>query len=293
MPKDSLTRFIFENLPVRGLIVQLNDTWLELQKRKTYPQTVKHVLGEFAAANILLASNLKLEGTMTMQIQGDGPINLMIMQCNHHHELRGLAHHTENIDNTRNLATLFGKGQLAITIDNKQSANRYQGIVELEGEKISHALENYLQQSEQLTTKLILATDDNHACGILLQKLPGETLENADDWNRITQLTDTLKDQELFELDAQTILHRLFNEDNIRLLGAEPCQFKCSCSAERVGKMLISLGKHEVDDIIAKQGNIDIDCEFCNQHYRFDKIDAEALFISEFPLNNPLSTTKH
>lgn len=290
MHKDILTRFIFENLPIRGLVVQLNATWTELKQRKEYPPAVENVLGEFAAANILLASSLKLEGSMTMQIQSDGPINLMVMQCNDKHEIRGLAHHAETIPEG-DLETLFGSGQLAITIDNKQSAERYQGIVGLEGKQLSQALENYLLQSEQLPTKLLLATDATHATGILIQRLPGETLENEDDWDRVVQLTDTLKDQELFGLDAKVILHRLFNEDDIRLLDAEYCQFKCTCSRIRVGNMLVSLGKPEIDDILAEQGSIEIDCEFCNQHYHFDKIDAEALFASDIPQHT--SSTKH
>lgn len=291
MPKDVLTRFIFEDLPIRGIIVQLNKTWTTLKARKDYPETVSQVLGEFAAANILLASSLKLQGSVTMQIQSNGPINLMVMQCNHKHELRGLAHHQTQVPKG-NLQTLFGTGQLAITIDNKSSPERYQGIVELQGDNISHALENYLQRSEQLPTRLMLATDTQHATGILIQRLPGETLENTDDWERIIRLTETLKAGELFSPDAQTILHRLFNEDNIRLLEAESCRFHCSCSRERVGNMLISLGKPEVEDILAEQGSIEIDCEFCNQHYHFDAIDAEALFASE-PPRHGTSPTRH
>lgn len=275
--KDRLTRFIFEDLPIRGLVVQLDKTWTDLQSRKEYPDSVKQIIGEFSAANILLASSLKLEGTMTMQIQGDGQINLLVMECNHLQEIRGLAHHQAEIASS-NLHEVFGNGQLVITIDNKKSAERYQGIVELEGEKISHALENYLHRSEQLETKLILACTEKYAAGILIQKLPGEKLENADDWERILQLVETLKPDELTELDVQTIIHRLFNEDTVRLLDAEPCRFNCTCSAERVGNMLISLGKQEIDDIISEQGSIEIDCEFCNQHYHYDKIDAEALF---------------
>lgn len=290
MHKDCLTRFIFEDLPIRGLIVQLNDTWSELKQRKDYPDPVARLLGELAAANILLASSLKLEGSMTMQIQSDGPVNLMVMQCNHNHEIRGLAHHAEQVPDG-NLASVFGTGQLAITVDNKQSADRYQGIVSLEGENFSEALENYLSQSEQLPTKLLLATDTNHATGILIQRLPGEELFDEDDWHRVVQLTETLKDKELFNLEPQTIIHRLFNEDNIRLLDSEPCRFYCTCSRERVSNMLISLGKKEIEDIIEEQGSIEIDCEFCNQHYHYDAIDAEALFASEIP--HPTSSTRH
>lgn len=288
--KDTLTRFIFEDLPVRGLMVQLNETWKTLQSRKDYPEVVRKILGEFAAANILLASSLKLQGSMTMQIRGNGPISLLVMDCNHKHEIRGLAHSSE-IETDGNLDTLFGSGQLVITIDNQNSAERYQGIVELSGEQISQALENYLEKSEQLATKLVLAVNDDCAAGILIQKLPGEILHDEDDWSRIIQLTDTLQAEELLNLDSQQILHRLFNEDRIRLLGTDSCSFHCTCSKERVSNMLVSLGKQEIDEIIKEQGGIEVNCEFCNQRYYYDKIDAETLFTD--PVSRQTSKSKH
>ena len=183
---DTLHRFIFENIPARGLIVQLNDCWKALQSRKDYPAVVQQQLGEFIAANALLAASLKLNGSMTMQIQSDGPINLMVMECNSEKQIRGLAKYHEDVSGD-NLSELFGDGQLVITIDNAKSNERYQGIVELKGEKISHALENYLKQSEQLETFLFLAANENNACGILIQKMPGELFEDTDDWIRINQ----------------------------------------------------------------------------------------------------------
>ncbi len=289
MAKDTLTRFIFENTPARGMIVQLNDSWKQLQNQKTYPEVVNKVLGEFAAANSLLAATLKFDGLLTMQIRGSGPVSLMIMECTSLQHIRGLAKYDESV-HQGNLRELFGDGQLAITIDNSNSRERYQGIVELEGEKISHALENYLLRSEQLETKLYLAVDINNACGLLVQKLPGDSNPTDDDWNRITQLAATIKDKELFDLSAQEIIHRLFNEDDVRLLGEEQYQFKCSCTRERVGNMLVSLGIDEIHSIIEEQEKISIDCEFCNQHYEFDAVDAEELFAVE--IQHPIPKTK-
>jgi len=288
MAKDTLTRFIFEHIPVRGMIVQLNESWKQLQSRKTYPDIVRDVLGEFAAANSLLASTLKFDGLLTMQIRGNGPINLLIMECSSQKQIRGLAKHSETLP-SGNLHTLFGDSQLAITIDSK-SRERYQGIVELEGDKISVALENYLIRSEQLETRLFLAVDENNACGLLVQKMPGDTDLVADDWFRITQLAETIKDQELFSLSAQEIIHRLFNEDDVRLLSEEQYQFQCSCTRERVGNMLISLGIDEIHNIIAEQEKVAIDCEFCNQHYEFDAVDAEELFAAD--IHHPAPKTK-
>jgi len=290
MKKDTLHRFIFENMPVRGILVQLNDTWKSLQGRKNYPDPLQLYLGEFVAANALLAATLKLEGSLIMQIQGDGPVHFMVMECTSDNHLRGLAKYKEPITSDT-LQDLFGDGRLAITIDNQKSGERYQSIVSLEGNSIKLALESHLKQSEQLETVLFLATDQNNACGLLLQKLPGEFDANEDDWNRVTQLASTIKNEELFSLSAEQIIHRLFNEDDVRLLDSENYLFKCTCSRERVANMLVTLGQDEVKDIIREQGSIDIDCEFCNEHYSFDEVDSKELFATTF--HHPTSKTQH
>ena len=289
MAKDTLTRFIFDNIPARGMIIQLNNSWKQLQSRKTHPEIINKILGEFAAANSLLAATLKFDGLLTMQIRGSGPVSLLIMECTSQQHIRGVAKYDESV-HSGNLRELFGDGQLAITIDNSKSQERYQGIVELEGEKISHALENYLLRSEQLDTRLFLAVDENNACGLLIQKLPGNSNLVTDDWNRLTQLAATIKDNELFDLTAQEIIHRLFNEDDVRILGEEQYQFQCSCTRERVGNMLVSLGIDEIHSIIEEQEKIAIDCEFCNQHYEFDAVDAEELFAAD--IQHPAPRTK-
>lgn len=271
-------------------MVQLNETWKSLQGRKNYPDPIQRYLGEFVAANALLAATLKLEGSLIMQIQGDGPVHLMVMECSSENHLRGLAKFKEPIT-CDSLQDLFGDGRLALTIDNKKSGERYQSIVSLEGNSIKLALEGHLKQSEQLETVLFLATNEENACGLLLQKLPGEFDANHDDWNRITQLAATIKNEELFELSAEEIIHRLFNEDDVRLLDSENYQFNCTCSRERVASMLITLGEEEVQDILKEQGSIDIDCEFCNEHYSFDEVDSKELFATNFI--HPTSKTQH
>ena len=290
MKKDTLHRFIFENMPVRGILVQLNDTWTSLQGRKNYPDPLQLYLGEFVAANALLAATLKLEGSLIMQVQGDGPVHLMIMECTSNNHLRGIAKFKEPL-NGSSLQDLFGDGRLAITIDNQKSSERYQSIVSLEGNSIKVALESHLKQSEQLDTVLFLATDKHNACGLLLQKLPGEFDTNKDDWNRVTQLASTIKNDELFTLNADEIIHRLFNEDDVRLFEPESYRFNCTCSRERVANMLVTLGQDEVKDIIREQGSIDIDCEFCNEHYSFDEVDSKELFATQFHHSAP--QTKH
>lgn len=284
--KDVLTRFIFENTPVRGTIIQLDDVWQTLLNIKEYPKIVQTQLGEFLAANALLASTLKLNGALIMQIQGNGPINFMVMECTSDKQLRGMAQFKEPVEG-KLLQDLFGDGQLVITIDNNKSNERYQSIVALEGEQISHALEKYLEQSEQLNTCIILATNSHHACGLLVQRLPGEKLENEDDWNRISQLAATIKAEELTSLEPEEIIHRLYNEDDVRVLDSDSYTFQCTCSRERVSNMLITLGPDEVNSIIEEQGAIEIDCEFCNQHYSFDSIDAHELFATDIHHSPP------
>ncbi len=291
MKKDCLHRFIFDNIPVRGILVQLNETWTSLQGKKNYPEIVRSHLGEFVASNALLAASLKLDGSLTMQIQGNGPVHLMVMECTSNNLIRGLAKYKEQDLTNASLESVFGDGNLAITIDNKNSNERYQSLVSLEGENLKAALENHLKQSEQLDTVLFLATDKDHACGLLLQKLPGEFEEDQDDWRRISQLAATIKNEELFALSAEEIIHRLFNEDDVRLLGSENYQFRCSCSREKVSTMLITLGQEEVKQILREQGNIDIDCEYCDKHYRFDEFDLNTLFSAS--MHHPASQTRH
>ncbi len=278
--KDALTRFIFENAPVRGTIIQLDSAWQTLLNTKDYPETVQTQLGEFLAANVLLASTLKLNGALIMQIQGNGPINFMVMECTSEKHLRGMAQYKEPVEG-KLLSDLFGDGQLVITVDNNKTNERYQSIVALDGEKISQALETYLTQSEQLDTTIILATNEQHACGLLVQRLPSELSQNEDDWNRISQLAATIKPEELTSLEPEEIIHRLFHEDDVRILEIDSYTFQCTCSRERVSNMLISLGQAEIEDIIEEQGAIDIDCEFCSQHYTFDQVDAKELFATD------------
>ncbi|MDH5544736.1 MAG: Hsp33 family molecular chaperone HslO [Gammaproteobacteria bacterium] len=289
--KDIIRRFMFENIPVRGEIVHLDATWRAVLERNQYPEIVKRTLAEFMAAAALLSSTLKFEGTLSFQVTGDGPISLMVMEASNDHTLRGVAKHSEDMPEQGTLHELFGKGNLVITIENNITNERYQGIIELIGNTIAEALEYYLTQSEQLDTRLWLATDNEQATGMLLQRMPGKTEPDADDWNRLTTLASTMTEKELVELSAQEILHRLYHEEDIRLMDAEPVFFRCSCSRERVRNMLRGLGLTEVRSIIEEKGLVDINCEMCGQQYIFDRIDAEEIFASDTRQDIP--PTKH
>jgi len=298
--RDLLHRFIFlgaegdeRQAPVRGELVQLDCAWQSLLERSDYPPAVAELLGEAAVAAVLLAATLKIDGKLTLQLMSDTPLNersnetdqplaihLLVMQVSSKRELRGLArwHGDALQDDARGLQLLEG-GRLVMTIETARG-ERYQGIVPLEGERLAHALQGYFERSEQLPTRLWLEADLHHAAGLLVQKMP-EHLSTAEDedWNRIVAISDTVTREELLALPAETLLRRLFHEEDRRIYTPEHVRFMCSCSRERVGDMLRSLGSEEVANTLAEQGAIEVDCEFCNAHYVFDAVDAAALFV--------------
>lgn len=285
--KDILQRFLFEYAPVRGEAVRLDATWRQVLERHDYPPAVRGVLGEMMVASVLLSATLKFDGRMTLQIQGDGPINLLVVECwtyqgpeGKRYTLRGLAHGGEDVEPGL-LQDMFGTARLAITLEPSEGERRYQGIVELVGERLADALHDYLQRSEQLDTYLWLAADSEHAAGMLLQRLPGDEGTDADAWNRAQRLGDTLREDELLTLPPGEIIYRLFHEEDVRLFESETVAFHCSCTRERVGDMLRSLGMDEVHQVLKEQQDIRVACEFCNQQYVFDAVDAEQLFASD------------
>ena len=291
---DNLQKFLIENAGVRGELVELSDTWHQVLARHNYPPAVKVILGELYAASILLCANLKFDGTMIMQIYGDGPVKLLVVECNADLRMRATAKITDGaiIADDASLADLIhahGEGRFVITLDpnNKLPGQQaYQGIVPLEGSSIATVIENYMIRSEQLDTKLWLAADDKVARGMLLQKLPsvggtakarGNELEN---WNRAVVLGSTLKQEELLNTDIKTLLHRLFWEEDLRVFDAQTPQFQCNCTREKVGNMLKMLGEEEISTAISELGQLDINCDFCGKHYQFDKVDCAQLFIA-------------
>ena len=295
--KDTLQRFLFENLAVRGELVHLDATWQAVLERHDYPPAVQKVLGELMSAVSLLMATLKFKGQLIAQIQGDGPINLLVVEGSSDKTLRAMATCKEGVQefSDESLAGLFGDARLVITLEPEQG-ERYQGIVALSGENIAAALTDYLLRSEQLDTGIWLVADDKQAAGLLIQKLP-ETKEtqyhsnilgvteagsdkDLDGWNRIQQLSSTIKDEELLELSAKEIIHRLYHEEDIRMFDAELISFRCRCSRERVAKMLLSLGAEEVQNMIKELSKIEVACEFCNHNYSFDAVDTEQLFTS-------------
>ena len=274
---DTLQRFLFENAGVRGEVVQLDATWRAVLDRHDYPPAVREVLGESMAAAALLAATLKLRGSITLQVQGSGPISLLVVECTSARTLRGIAHWNQDVP-AGDLHARFGDGRLVITVDPGEGMERYQGIVPLEGANIAEALDTYLERSEQLATRLWLAAGQDRAAGLLVQKLPG-LAPDADAWTRVTTLSATVTPAELLELTPREVMHRLFHEEDLRVFEPEPVSFRCSCTRERVEQMLRQLGRDEVEALLQEEGEVAVDCNFCNQHYVFDAVDAAQVFL--------------
>lgn len=275
---DSLSRFLFEQLPVRGEIVHLDASWRAALERVDYPPPVRALLGEAMAAAVLLASTLKFEGALTLQVNGNGPVDLLVVQCSHDMKLRGLARWQGDIP-AAGLPDLVGDGRLAITLEQSGKTERYQGVVPLEGETLAASLEDYFARSEQLPTRLWLVADAGRAAGMLLQVLPARDANPAG-WEHATVLADTVRDEELLRLPVHELLHRLYHEDDVRLFESAPVAFRCSCTRERIANMLRSLGRAEIESVLQEQGVVSVSCEFCGREYTFDKVDAETLFVA-------------
>jgi len=323
---SELHKFIFDGLPVRGMLVRLDDAWQEILKRRQagggYPPEVMQLLGEMTAAAALMQSNIKFNGALVLQIFGDGPVKLAVAEVQPDLSLRATATLApagpEGVQAGACLSELVNQnnlGRCAITLDPKDrlpGQQPYQGVVPLFGdqheklEKISEVLEHYMLQSEQLDTRLVLAANGEVAAGLLIQRLPVKgqgNLEGTTDlqanedeiglnehFNRIAILASTLKSEELLTLDADTILHRLFWEESITRFEPATPSFACSCSRERVGNMLRGLGVAEVESILAERADVEVGCEFCGEQYSFDPVDAAQLFTEHGRQLPPAST---
>jgi molecular chaperone Hsp33 len=314
-----LHKFIFADLPVRGMLVKLTGAWTEILKRRAlnsstgaYPVPVQQLLGEMAAAAVLMQSSIKFEGALVLQINGDGPVKLAVAEVLSDLSLRATATVVGDVPPDAMLSALVNvdnQGRCAVTLDPKNrlpGQQAYQGVVPLFGdhreklERLSDVLAHYMLQSEQLDTTLVLAADGNVAAGLLIQRVPVKGASNLggavvnqenedqigrnEDYNRIAILASSLKREELLTLDAQTILRRLFWEEQVTLFepaaGDAVPHFACTCSRERVGRMIHSLGTAEAESIIAERGDIEVGCDFCGQQYRFDAVDSAQIFTA-------------
>ena len=280
---DRLTRFLLEQAGVRGVHVRLDDTWAQIRARAEYPDDVAGLLGEAVAASALFTGHVKVDGRLSVHLRGTGALRTLFAECTGAGTLRGIATLVEGeLPGAHSLGSLGADAVLAITIENPgvrgQEPARYQGLVGLDADTLSAAFEGYFRQSEQLPTRLLLAASGKRVAGLMLQKLPGDE-GDLDGWERASALFETLAAPELLATPAETLLHRLFHEDGVRVLGDKPLQFACSCSRERVSAMLESLGEEEAR--AAAEGNAgtaEIRCEFCGETYRYNAEEIAGLF---------------
>jgi molecular chaperone Hsp33 len=292
--RDCLHRFLFEHYPIRGHIVHLDAAWRALLEHRQYPTVIREALGEAVAASVLLAATLKFDGTLSLQLQGQGPMHLMLAQCSSDLGVRAVARYREE-PTSSGLLGLSGASNLTVTLENDDLSQRYQGVVPLESDQLATSLQGYFENSEQLPTRLWLHADENGVSGMLLQRLSDDTVagrkarpmggpqgapdpEDIEDaWRRAQLMADTLKPTELRTLTDKQILQRVFAEDDVRLFESTPVFFRCRCSRERVIGMLRSLGAEEIRSILAERGNVEVRCDFCNRAYQFDPVDVEHI----------------
>ncbi|GHC18608.1 Hsp33 family molecular chaperone HslO [Aidingimonas halophila] len=278
---DQIQRFLFDDTNVRGEIVGLESAYKEVLDKQSHPEPVARLLGELLAAVALLTETVKLDGTLSIEVRGQGALSLLMAESNPGGELRAIARLAEDQAlpaHETDFRQLVGEGQIVITLDPREG-NRYQGIVALDADTLGGCLEAYFERSEQLPTRLWLAADGQRAGGLLLQQLPDDGRQScdADAWNRCVKLADTLSDGELLSLEQRELLFRLYHEETARVFDPKSLRFGCTCSRERIARALLGLGAEELRDILDEQKAIDTHCHFCHTHYHFSAAEIESL----------------
>jgi molecular chaperone Hsp33 len=306
-PRDEVRRFIVENRPVRGHWVRLEGAWRELRAHRDYPQPVRELLGQAVAASVLLAATLKFRGQLTLQLQGNGAVNLLVAQCTHDYRLRAVARFDEAAVAalSPNGAAASGEvfrglvgseGRFAVTVEADERSMRYQGIVPLSGDSLAGSLEAYFARSEQLPTRVLLAADGDRGAGVLVQKLPqdADTDESqmSEIWAQAQRGIERLSAEDLLQCPVEELLGRGFAAHDMRLFRGAPVQFECRCSHGRVTGLLRALGPDEVRDVLREQGAVTVTCEFCHRPYRFEEGDVDAIFENA-PGSGDNSSTIH
>ncbi|HDY7487636.1 TPA: Hsp33 family molecular chaperone HslO [Vibrio vulnificus] len=280
MASNVLNRYLFEDLSVRGELVQLDEAYQRIISSKDYPAALQKLLGELLVSTTLLTATLKFEGSITIQLQGDGPVSLAVINGDNEQKIRGVARWEGHIADDATLHDMMGKGYMVITIEPKKG-ERYQGIVGLEGDNLEQVLEGYFECSEQLKTRIWIRTGEHegkaHAAGMLIQVVPDGT-GSENDFEHLEQLTNTVKNEELFTLPANELLYRLYNQEQVRLFEPQNVEFRCGCSRERSGAAIVTVDKNEIYDILASDGSVSLHCDYCGTTYSFDESDVNKLY---------------
>lgn len=292
---DQFKKYLLPDHSTRVQAVKLTEAWQTGLAHQHYPACVQSLLGELVSASVLLASNIKFDGSLVLQLQGDGPIALIVVECTGDLSVRATVSLREGHDipaegTLQTLLNTHGNGRFIVVLDpNRDTTDLkpYQGVVPLEGDSVAQVLELYMRNSEQLDTRMWLASDDSHSAGLLLQRLPdhgGITTDNDsgtpdDTWERICMLASTVKSAELLQLDLDTLIHRLFWQEDLIALPPQDVRWHCPCTRERVANMLRALGREEIEDVLNERDKIDILCNFCGKPYQFDAVDCAGLFV--------------
>jgi molecular chaperone Hsp33 len=287
---DRVRRFVLDRFPIRGHAVRLADAWLALREHQDYPPAVQQLLGEAISAVVLLAATLKFNGTLTLQLQGKGLVSLLVAQCTHDFQVRGMARH-DAIGADADFRVLAGEGTIVVTVEASDRASNYQGVVPITGDSLAESLEAYFQQSEQIPTRVLLASSPRVVAGMLVQRIPGEggTQVRIDEpaldaaWQRADDAMSSINPNILLVDDTEQRLVDMFGVDEVRVFSGHEVDFECRCSRERVASVLRSLGAEEVRSVVEEQGSCTVTCEFCQKPYLFDAIDVEQLFDSVAP----------
>lgn len=283
---DQIQRFVFDDANVRGEIVQVNQTYTDILSAQAYPQALQDLLGEMLVVTSLLVATIKVEGEISLQVQGKGDVQYAVVTANHRQELRGIARWSSDPGGL-SFQDIFKDGIFTITIT-PEKGERYQGIVAIDKPTLAECVEAYFEQSEQLPTQLQLRLDTEHkrAAGLFLQVLPGSAESSVDkdnlDFEHLCKMAETVSTEELTGLSFQTVLHRLFHENAVRLFPEQDIQFKCTCSKERSAQALKSVDKQELLEIVAEQGQITMNCQYCHQEYTYDSLDVEAIHAGTY-----------
>lgn len=284
--KDTVRRFVFSDAGVRGEWVTLNNSWCDIKEKHQYPPQIEQQLGQAMAAVVLLAVTLKFKGSLILQTHSDGPLRMLVAQCDDKRSIRGMARYDLSQVDKIDRGTVFGQGHLVLTIE-QELGEPYQGIVQLAGSDLAESLQMYFDQSEQLKTRLWLYANENKSVGLFLQELP-EQNGDPSDWQRLEMLAGTVTKQEMLSLSCEQILHRLFNQEKVHLYEPGFVKFHCNCSPEKIENTLLSLGRVELQSILRTQNTIEVNCEFCNHLYSFDKVDVERVLCQAG--NRPITT---
>lgn len=278
MNQDYIKRFIFETAPVRGEIVHLDESFQAIIQQHNYPQLIQELLGEALVSTVLLACTIKFKGQLTLQLQSGGPVTLLVAKCSNKLEIRGLAQ-WNGLELPDSIENAIGEGQLVLTIEQDDKVQPYQSIVPLQYRRIAQAIESYFHQSEQLPTRLWIASNQQNAVGMLIQKMPDAQHDHLNDyWQHIVTLSETITAQELLAETPDTMLHRLYHQEDLRVFDPEPVEFKCQCTLARMQNAIITSGEKEALEILKEKQSIVVTCEYCNDEYAFDKADVQKLF---------------